>query len=101
MYGSIRKSYGAKASRDFEHVSRKKDIVKDTKKKEKKVKREDLQTTSYINVDDVKQSKKISDTKNQNKTDNTIKNEFPIASVILTIVFTMMFMVLVFGCGGV
>lgn len=79
----------------------KKDIVKDTKKKEKKVKREDLQTTSYINVDDVKQSKKTSDTKNQNKTDNTIKNEFPIASVILTIVFTMMFMVLVFGFGGV
>ena len=107
MYGSIRKSYGAKkASRENETKERK---VLFGKKKTRETDSQDamFQETSYMNVEANKTSKaqksdrKIVRPAVQESNNNSTKSEFPIASVILTIVFTMMVMVLAFGLGGV
>ena len=103
MYGSIRKSYGAKkASRDTEKKERR--ILFSAKKN--KVEDEVFQETSYVNVENSKYSKNTKHSNNnrfqvENDKNNSSKSEFPIASVILTIVFTMMVMVLAFGFGGI
>ena len=104
MYGSIRKSYGAKrASRETETTARK--VSGFARKNPQKIKRaSEYEETSYINVESpVKESKNTRGKVVPHSTEekNTVmKNEFPIASVILTIVFTMMIMVLAFGIGG-
>ena len=103
MYGSIRKSYGAKkASRDTEKKERR--ILFSAKKNN--VDDEGFQETSYVNVENSKYSKNTKHSNNnrfqvENDKNNSSKSEFPIASVILTIVFTMMVMVLAFGFGGI
>ncbi|MBQ3040820.1 MAG: hypothetical protein IJD42_04400 [Clostridia bacterium] len=105
MYGSIRKSYGAKrASRETETTERKVSFFAKRKKK-KTAKPGEYEETSYINVEAPTQetrATRANTTPTQEKTNKNqvIKNEFPIASVILTIVFTMMVMVLAFGLGG-
>lgn len=105
MYGSIRKSYGAKkASRENEIKERKSFFSR--KSKGAQTQDSIFQETSYMNVES---SKNVKNAKNTNKISrpiqesntNSTKSEFPIASVILTIVFTMMVMVLAFGLGGV
>lgn len=102
MYGSIRKSYGAKkSSRDTEKREKKTLFLK--KNKKSNLKNDDFQETSYVNVENSKNVKntKIDFERRQQNTENNLgKSEFPIASVILTIVFTMMVMVLAFGFGG-
>ena len=107
MYGSIRKSYGAKKASSVNEKENRKMLFKRNSKK-KSIDRDDLQQTSYINVERVRCSKnskaianKVEEPKTNEKEQFTEKNEFPIASVILTIVFTMMVMVLAFGFGGV
>ncbi len=101
MYGSIRKSYGAKASNNSEKKERKSIFSKKTSRKE--LRNGEYQDTSYINVDNHKNNKNVRTNVEkpvQNVENNAGKSEFPIASVILTIVFTMMAMVLAFGFGG-
>ncbi len=103
MYGSIRKSYGAKkASRDTEKKERR--ILFGAKKK-KNVEENDFQDTSYMNVEGnsrfSKGTKPSNNVQQNNDKNGSSKSEFPIASVILTIVFTMMVMVLAFGFGGI
>ena len=104
MYGSIRKSYGAKkASRE--------NVIKERRsffgrKSAKKVDMQEtaFQETSYMNVEVSRNQQNARPNRvihpNQER-NNSAKSEFPIASVILTIVFTMMVMVLAFGLGGV
>ena len=110
MYGSIRKSYGAKkASCDAEKKERK--LFFGKKKKIEETAQEEFQETSYINVEnsnkEIKNTKSRSfghdffSNKNEQNNSNANKSEFPIASVILTIVFTMMVMVAAFGFGGI
>lgn len=105
MYGSIRKSYGAKkASRENENKERKGFFTR-RKSKETEVVDNVFQETSYMNVES-KANKKARPAQSNvvrpnNERNNNAKSEFPIASVILTIVFTMMVMVLAFGLGGV
>ncbi len=105
MYGSIRKSYGAKkASRDVEKKERRSLFGA---KKKNKVEEDVFQETSYMNVEGSSRfSKNVKPSINnrfqqENNNNNSSKSEFPIASVILTIVFTMMVMVLAFGFGGI
>jgi hypothetical protein len=101
MYGSIRKSYGAKASNTNERKEQKSIFSKKTSHKE--LKNGEYQDTSYINVDNRKSNKNVRANIEKpvyNTENNAQKSEFPIASVILTIVFTMMVMVLAFGFGG-
>lgn len=105
MYGSIRKSYGAKkASRDNEKKERR--ILFGAKKKNK-IEEDVFQETSYVNVEGAsrysKNAKQPSNNRfqSENNKNSSSKSEFPIASVILTIVFTMMVMVLAFGFGGI
>ena len=100
MYGSIRKSYGAKKA-SHENETRKSFFGR---KKVKKVDVQDAmyQETSYMNVENSKNAKASKPNRtfarpNQENNNNSTKSEFPIASVILTIVFTMMVMVLAFG----
>ena len=106
MYGSIRKSYGAKkASRDTEKKERR--ILFGAKKKNN-VEEDVFQETSYMNVEGnsrfsrgTKPANNSNSFQQNNDKNNAGKSEFPIASVILTIVFTMMVMVLAFGFGGI
>lgn len=103
MYGSIRKSYGAKrASRSTETTERKLSLF--ARKNKKRTKNPTAyEDTSYVNVENPAQTNRNArvNTPVQDTNKNGItKNEFPIASVILTIVFTMMVMVLAFGIGG-
>lgn len=106
MYGSIRKSYGAKkASRDTEKKERK--ILFGAKKKNN-AEEDVFQETSYMNVEGnskfskgTKPSNSNHSSQQNNDKNSSGKSEFPIASVILTIVFTMMVMVLAFGFGGI
>lgn len=101
MYGSIRKNYGAKkASSERETRS----FFGKKKVKNFDVKNAAFQETSYINVENCKNGKTNKDShsfQHSQQVNNSTKSEFPIASVILTIVFTMMVMVLAFGLGGV
>ena len=104
MYGSIRKSYGAKrASCATETTARK--VSGFARKNPKKVKRSsEYEETSYINVEvpshESKTTRGKTPSHNTEEKNTVMKNEFPIASVILTIVFTMMVMVLAVGIGG-
>ena len=98
MYGTIRKNYSARRPSNISDnvVER---SYKETVKKEKRRNRmEDLQQTRYMKVDynnttviNTKETPVYSEPK------KVFKNEFPIASVILTIVVTMMAMVFAFG----
>ncbi len=105
MYGSIRKSYGAKkASRENEKRERRSFFGR----KKAKIDNQDtmFEETSYMNVEMPRNAKANKNNHNvvrpsQENNTNGTKSEFPIASVILTIVFTMMVMVLAFGLGGV
>jgi len=94
MYGSIRKSYGDK----FASVSDENESISKNTKKEKKSrkKRIEAQPTSYVNLNEIENKDSVQE--NRGRIFNT-KNEFPVASVILTIVFTMLAMVFVFGFG--
>jgi hypothetical protein len=98
MYGTIRKSYGAKKiTGTVENVVKHSYEEKKDKKKDKV--KEDLQKTRYMKVDYVdlkKKEKKGRVIENRKK----FKNEYPIASIILTMVFTMMVLVFGFGFGG-
>lgn len=102
MYGTIRKSYSA-ARNASNNASEKKTGLGFFKKKKADVQNQevdDLQQTRYIRVDEIKKAKENVNVKVEKKDEskNIInKNEFPIASVILTIVLTMMAMVLAFG----
>lgn len=103
MYGSIRKNYST--ARDTSSNSEKKSRFAWFKKKNKVIEQtqevDDLQETRYIKVDEVRKAQDVVINKNvktEEKSRNIInKNEFPVASVILTIVLTMMAMVLAFG----
>ena len=95
MYGTIRKNYGAKRVSDVsENVVER--SYKEKVKKDKKKYREELQETRYVKVDYDAYSKKLYDKFETPHTGKKFKNEFPVASVILTIVFTMMAMVFAF-----
>ncbi|MBQ9744420.1 MAG: hypothetical protein IJW19_04760 [Clostridia bacterium] len=101
MYGTIRKNYGAKRASDVsenvvEHSYKEKE--KKSKKKYREI--DDLQQTRYMKVDYNESGKRVQDTYQAPVTKKIFKNEFPVASVILTIVFTMMAMVFAFGFGG-
>jgi len=100
MYGTIRKNYGAKRASDVSEnvVERSFD---EKVKKEKKKYNEDLQQTRYMKVDYDVPSKKAQYKHEAYESGRKFKNEFPVASVILTIVFTMMAMVFAFGFGGI
>ena len=99
MYGTIRKNYGAKRVSDVsENVVER--SYKEKVKKDKKKYREELQETRYVKVDYDAYSKKSYDKLETPHTSKKFKNEFPVASVILTIVFTMMAMVFAFGFGA-
>lgn len=102
MYGTIRKSYSA--ARNASNASENKTNKSLLKKKNKAVienqEVDDLQQTRYIRVDEVKKANQNTNVKTEKKEEskNIInKNEFPVASVILTIVLTMMAMILAFG----
>ncbi len=99
MYGTIRKNYGAKRVSDVsENVVER--SFEEKSKKDKKREREDLQQTRYVRVDYDAPGKRSRDKYEAPKSEKKFKNEFPIASVILTIVFTMMAMVFAFGFGA-
>ncbi|MBQ8392729.1 MAG: hypothetical protein IJX51_03045 [Clostridia bacterium] len=102
MYGTIRKNYGAKRSSDVsENVVERSYKEKEKKSKKKYREIDDLQQTRYMKIDNNESGKKVQDTSYQAPiTKRIFKNEFPVASVILTIVFTMMAMVFAFGFGG-
>ena len=105
MYGSIRKSYGAKKASHENERRETKSFFGKTKAKSAGVKDVIFQETSYMNVEVSKKQQSARPNKvlrpNQENNSGSAKSEFPIASVILTIVFTMMVMVLAFGLGGV
>ena len=104
MYGTTRKSYStSRASRIYEDNTVKGLAEKNRKSKQKQSAFEDLQQTSYIKVNEVneKQKKYTAMPESPKKVEGISKNEFPIASVILTIVFTMMILVFAFGFGGI
>ena len=99
MYGTIRKNYGAKRTTDVsENVVER--SFEERSKKDKRRESDDLQQTRYIKVDYEASGKKSRDRYEAPVEDKKFKNEFPIASVILTIVFTMMAMVFAFGFGA-
>jgi hypothetical protein len=97
MYGTIRKNYSARrASNVSDNVVER--SYKEKIKKEKRRNTDNLQQTRYMKVDysntaviNTKETPVYSEPK------KIFKNEFPIASVILTIVVTMMAMVFAFG----
>ena len=97
MYGTIRKNYSARrASNVSDNVVER--SYKEKIKKEKRRNTDNLQQTRYMKVDysntaviNTKETPVYSEPK------KVFKNEFPIASVILTIVVTMMAMVFAFG----
>ena len=106
MYGSIRKSYGARKS-SCDNTKKERRILFGAKKKNN-VEDDVFQETSYMNVESARYSKNNTKQQSNNRfqvendnRSNSSKSEFPIASVILTIVFTMMVMVLAFGFGGI
>jgi len=97
MYGTIRKSYGAKKiTGTVENVVE--HSFKDKKDKKKDKVREDLQKTRYMKVDYVEPEKKEKK-EHIMECRKKFKNEYPVASIILTMVFTMMVLVFGFGFG--
>lgn len=101
MYGTIRKNYSARRPAEvIEEVVE--NSYKEKARKEKKKKREDdLQQTRYMKVDYTSHVRKDQDIHSDSEPKKIFKNEFPVASVILTIVVTMMVMVFAFGFGGI
>ena len=99
MYGTIRKNYGARIASDVsENVVERSYEEKKDKRKEKKKEIDDLQQTRYMRVDYDTTTKRTVE-RHEAPSGKHFKNEFPIASVILTIVFAMMAMVFAFGFG--
>ena len=99
MYGTIRKNYGAKRTSDVSENVVERSFSEKVKKDKKRYK-EELQETRYVKVDLESHGKKIQDRYEAPQNGRRYKNEFPVASVILTIVFTMMAMVFAFGFGA-
>ena len=99
MYGTIRKNYGAKRTSDVSENVVERSFSEKVKKDKKRYK-EELQETRYVKVDLESRCKKIQDRYEAPQNGRRYKNEFPVASVILTIVFTMMAMVFAFGFGA-
>ena len=104
MYGTIRKNYSARRATDVSGNVVERSYKEKTRNEKRRVKRneEDLQQTRYIKVDyanDIQRGR-TGDTPVYTEPGKTFKNEFPIASVILTMVVTMMAMVFAFGLGG-
>jgi hypothetical protein len=103
MYGSIRRNYStAIDTSNIEKKSKFSWFRKKNKMAKKCQEIDDLQETRYIKVDEVRKAQDVAMPKTITRADensrNVInKNEFPVASVILTIVLTMMAMVLAFG----
>lgn len=94
MYGTIRKSYGDKyASIENENESKSKTFKKEKKLRKKRI---EAQPTSYVNLNEIQEKENTQENFGRFSSN---KNEFPVASVILTIVFTMLAMVFVFGFG--
>lgn len=104
MYGTTRKSYSiSRASRIYEDNTVKGLAEKNKKSKQKHSSCDDLQQTSYIKINEVNEKQKTYPVaqETQKRSEGFSKNEFPVASVILTIVFTMMILVFAFGFGGI
>ena len=100
MYGTIRKSYSiSKASHNYEDNTVKGLAEKNNKAKRRKIAKDELQKTSYIKINE--EAEKSVQYEAEQKNEGIYKNEFPVASIILTIVFTMMVLVFAFGFGGI
>lgn len=98
MYGTIRKNYSARRPSNISDNVVERSYKEKVKKEKRRNRMEDLQQTRYMKVDynntaviNTKETSVYSEPK------KVFKNEFPIASVILTIVVTMMAMVFAFG----
>ena len=100
MYGTIRRNYGVKRASDVsESIVERSFENKKNKKRYNNI--EDLQQTKYMKVDTASyttQRRAVSVAAPERK--RIFKNEYPVSSVILTIVITMMAMVFAFGFGG-
>jgi len=99
MYGTIRRNYGVKRASDVsESIVERSFENKKNKKRYNNV--EDLQQTKYMKVDASAYTQKRDAVASSEKK-RIFKNEFPVSSIILTIVITMMAMVFAFGFGGI
>ena len=104
MYGTIRKNYSARRASDVsDNVVERSYREKVKKEKRRNRVEEDLQQTRYMKVDYATDMYKArtNETPAYKEPKKIFKNEFPVASVILTIVITMMAMVFAFGFGGI
>ena len=98
MYGTIRKNYSARRPSNVSDNVVERSYKEKVKKEKRRNRMDDLQKTRYMKVDysntaviNTKETPAYSESK------MVFKNEFPIASVILTIVVTMMALVFAFG----
>ena len=98
MYGTIRKNYSARRPSNVSDNVVERSYKEKVKKEKRRNRMDDLQKTRYMKVDynntaviNTKETPEYSEPK------MVFKNEFPVASVILTIVVTMMAMVFAFG----
>ena len=99
MYGTIRRNYGVKRASDVSEsiVERSFENKKNKKRYNDSV---DLQQTKYMKVEASSYTQKREAVATSDKK-RIFKNEFPVSSIILTIVITMMAMVFAFGFGGI
>lgn len=99
MYGTIRRNYGVKRASDVsESIVERSFENKKNKKRYNNV--DDLQQTKYMKVDAATYTGKRESVAAPERK-RIFKNEFPVSSIILTIVITMMAMVFAFGFGGI
>ena len=98
MYGTIRRNYGVKRASDVSESIVERSF--ENKKNKKRYNVEDLQQTKYMKVDASSYAHKREAVATSDKK-RIFKNEFPVSSIILTIVITMMAMVFAFGFGGI
>ena len=98
MYGTIRRNYGVKRASDVSESIVERSF--ENKKNKKRYNVEDLQQTKYMKVEASSYTQKREATATSDKK-RIFKNEFPVSSIILTIVITMMAMVFAFGFGGI
>ncbi len=98
MYGTIRRNYGVKRASDVSESIVERSF--ESKKNKKRYNNDELQQTRYMKVDTAAYTQRR-DAVAIPERKKVFKNEFPVSSIILTIVITMMAMVFAFGFGGI